>query len=206
MVILSMSKMFLLNKTTSYTIDNTDSFCFLFPTELLFEGFIGGFIKSALQGKAKTTLQASDTLLIEDIIINDTSYGAAFTLRNDIYVQFKNGRCFVLDTKYKAIDRIENTAESAAAIQSQISIDDLRQIREYAYKRNLKEGYLLYPAFRYEDLEQPQVVTLRGHILVDGEKHSIDVYVMRIPFVFEDNEKETTDRLFACINSIFDVE
>ena len=206
MVILSMSKMFLLNKTTSYSIDNTESFCFLFPTELLFEGFIGGFIKSALQGKARTTLQASDTSLIEDIIINDTSYGAAFTLRNDIYVQLKNGRCFVLDTKYKALDRIENTAESASAIQKQISIDDLRQIREYAYKRNLKEGYLLYPVFRYEDMEQPQVVTLKGNILVDGEKHSIDVYVMRIPFIFEDNEEETTKSLFACINSIFDVE
>ena len=112
----------------------------------------------------------------------------------------------MLDTKYKALDRIENTAESASAIQKQISIDDLRQIREYAYKRNLKEGYLLYPVFRYEDMEQPQVVTLKGNILVDGEKHSIDVYVMRIPFIFEDNEEETTKSLFACINSIFDVE
>lgn len=205
-VILSMSKMFLLNKATSYNIDNTESFCFLFPTELLFEGFIGGFIKSALQGKARTTLQASDTSLIEDVIINDTSYGAAFTLRNDIYVQMKNGRCFVLDTKYKALDRIENTAESASAIQKQISIDDLRQIREYAYKRNLKEGYLLYPVFRYEDLEQPQVVTLKGNILVDGEKHSIDVFVMRIPFIFEDDEEETTEKLFASISSIFDGE
>ena len=81
---------------------------------------------------------------------------------------------------------------------------DLRQIREYAYKRNLKEGYLLYPVFRYEDLEQPQTVTLKGNIFVDREKHSIDVFVMRIPFIFEDNEEETIDRLFNCINSIFD--
>lgn len=205
-VILSMSKMFLLNKTSSYNIDNTESFCFLFPTEILFEGFIGGFIKTALQGIAKTTLQASDTSLIEDVIINDTSYGAAFTLRNDIYVQMKNGRCFVLDTKYKPIDRIENSVESATAIQQQVSIDDLRQIREYAYKRNLKEGYLLYPVFRYEDLEQPQIVTLKGYILVDGEKHSIDVYVMRIPFVFEENEEETLAKLSSCLDAIFSSE
>lgn len=203
MVILSMSKMFLLNKTASYNIDNTESFCFLFPTELLFEGFIGGFIKTALQGKARTTLQASDTSLIDDVIINETSYGAAFTLRNDIYVQMKNGCCFVLDTKYKALDRIENTADSAAAIKKQISIDDLRQIREYAYKRNLKEGYLLYPIFRYEDLDQPQKVTLKGSITVNDEKHSIDVHVLRIPFIFEVDEEETVRRLFSCINTIF---
>ena len=159
----------------------------------MFEGFIVEFIKTTLQGIAKTTLQASDTSLIEDVIINDTSYGAAFTLRNDIYVQMKKGRCFVLDTKYKPIDRIENTVDSATTIQQQVSIDDLRQIREYAYKRNLKEGYL-YPVFRYEDLEQPQIVTLKGHIIVDGEKHSIDVYVMRIPFVFEENEEETNEK------------
>lgn len=44
-IIMSMSKMFLLNKTSGYTMDINESFCFLFPTELLFEGFIGGFMQ-----------------------------------------------------------------------------------------------------------------------------------------------------------------
>lgn len=37
-IILSMSKMFLLNKVNSSRMGITDSFCFLFPAEVLFEG------------------------------------------------------------------------------------------------------------------------------------------------------------------------
>lgn len=202
-IILSMSKMFLFNKTSSYNVDNTESFCFLFPTELLFEGFIGGFITEILTGKANVKLQAGDTSLVDDIIISDTSYGAAFTLRNDILVKMVDGRCFVLDTKYKPLDRIENTVESSIAISQQVSIDDLRQIREYAFKRNLKEGYLLYPIFRFEDLSEPQEVLLKGNIIVNGEKHNIDVYVLRIPFVFEDDIEKTKQLLSECLERVY---
>ncbi len=202
-IVLSMSKMFLLNQTSTYAVDDTEAFCFLFPTEVLFEGFVGGFLQSILQEKANVTLQASDTSLIEDIIINDTSYGSAFTLRNDIYVQMEHGKCFVLDTKYKQVDRIENSKESAAAIQRQVSIDDLRQIREYAHRRGLKEGYLLYPVYRFEDLEQPPKVLLKGYIIVDGEKHYIDVYIIRIPFVFEEDVERTKSSLSKILSGIF---
>lgn len=202
-IVLSMSKMFLLNQTSTYAVDDTEAFCFLFPTEVLFEGFVGGFLQSILQEKANVTLQASDTSLIEDIIINDTSYGSAFTLRNDIYVQMEHGKCFVLDTKYKQVDRIENSKESAAAIQRQVSIDDLRQIREYAHRRGLKEGYLLYPVYRFEDLEQPPKVLLKGYIIVDGEKHYIDVYIIRIPFVFEEDVERIKSSLSKILSGIF---
>ena len=202
-IVLSMSKMFLLNQTSTYAVDDTEAFCFLFPTEVLFEGFVGGFLQSILQEKANVTLQASDTSLIEDIIINDRSYGSAFTLRNDIYVQMESGKCFVLDTKYKQVDRIENSKESAAAIQRQVSIDDLRQIREYAHRRGLKEGYLLYPVYRFEDLEQPPKVLLKGYIIVDGERHYIDVYIIRIPFVFEEDTEQTKLLLSKMLSNIF---
>lgn len=202
-IVLSMSKMFLLNQTSTYAVDDTEAFCFLFPTEVLFEGFVGGFLQSILQEKANVTLQASDTSLIEDIIINDTSYGSAFTLRNDIYVQMEHGKCFVLDTKYKQVDRIENSKESAAAIQRQVSIDDLRQIREYAHRRGLHEGYLLYPVYRFEDLEQPPKVLLKGYIIVDGERHYIDVYIIRIPFVFEEDTEQTKLLLSKMLSNIF---
>ena len=51
--------MFLLNSTSTYTVDNAESFCFLFPTELLFEGFIGGLIQDVIGGQGKVRLQAS---------------------------------------------------------------------------------------------------------------------------------------------------
>ena len=70
-----MSKMFLLNKTSAYNVDNTESFCFLFPTELLFEGFIGGFMQSVLQGQAKVRLQASEESVFSDVIYGEQSLG-----------------------------------------------------------------------------------------------------------------------------------
>jgi len=126
-----------------------------------------------------------------------------FTLRNDIYVKTKAGKCFVLDTKYKQLDRIENTRESAQAIQQQVSMDDLRQIREYAFKRGLNEGYLLYPIYRYEDFDLPQKVQLKGYIVVNDIKHYIDVYVIRVPFVFEEDERSTVAALTETLDRIF---
>lgn len=202
-VILSMSKMFLLNKTSTYEVDDRESFCFLFPTEVLFEGFVGGFLKSVLQDEAKVTLQASGTPLIDDVVIGENSYGAAFNLRNDIFVETKNGKCFVLDTKYKQTDRIENTRQSVNALLGRISMNDLHQIREYAFKRGLREGYLLYPVYRFEDLTGQQKALLKGHILVNGEKYNVDVYVIRIPFIFEENTEETKALLSKTLLNIF---
>lgn len=86
-----MSKMFLLNKMTNYTVNSHESFCFLFPTELLFEGFIGGFIQDFLDNyRGKVRLQQSDMHLIEDVIYNGRSLGAAFAMRHDIVVPIGN--------------------------------------------------------------------------------------------------------------------
>ena len=89
------------------------------------------------------------------------------------------------------------------AIQRQVSIDDLRQIREYAHRRGLNEGYLLYPVYRFEDLEQPPKVLLKGYIIVDGVKHYIDVYIIRIPFVFEEDTEQTKLALSKILSGIF---
>jgi 5-methylcytosine-specific restriction endonuclease McrBC regulatory subunit McrC len=68
-IILRMSKMFLLNKVSNFSIDTNESFCFLFPTELLFEGFIGGFMQDVVgEYGCKVRLQQSDMQLIEEVI------------------------------------------------------------------------------------------------------------------------------------------
>lgn len=84
-IIISMSKMFLLNKMSNYTVDTNESFCFLFPTDLLFEGFIGGFLKEVLQDVGgKVHLQESKMSLVE---------------KNNI--QGRNERCCIYDeTRY----------------------------------------------------------------------------------------------------------
>ena len=201
-VILSMSKMFLLNQTTAYTIDTNESFCFLFPTELLFEGFIGGYIQGALKKEAKVRLQASDLSLVSDVICDGESYGKAFTLRHDILVEHKEKGLFVLDTKYKMTTRFEGNTDLKKSISNDISQGDLYQVREYAAKRGLKDAYLLYPLFRYEENE-PSSPVLKGTIIVDEKKHEINVHIIRLPFIFEENDNTVEANLRKAIDGIF---
>lgn len=201
-VILSMSKMFLLNQTTSYSLDTSDSFCFLFPTETLFEGFVGGYMQEVLHGKAKVRLQASDMSLVSDVVYDGESYGKAFTLKHDILVEHKEKGIFVLDTKYKMTSRFQGNAELKKSISNDVSQGDLYQVREYAAKRGLNEAYLLYPLFRYEENE-PDFPILKGTITVEGKSHEINVHIIRLPFIFEDDPVLLKENLAKVITSIF---
>ena len=84
-IILSMSKMFLLNKVNSYSMGITDTFCFLFPAEVLFEGFIGGFMREMLAGEAKVTTQASDQYLA-DLVVDERLICVGVVIRRHIGV------------------------------------------------------------------------------------------------------------------------
>jgi 5-methylcytosine-specific restriction endonuclease McrBC regulatory subunit McrC len=150
-IIISMSKMFLLNKMSNYSIDTNESFCFLFPTDLLFEGFVGGFMKEELRRfGGKVHLQESKMSLVEKIIYKGETSGAAFTMRHDILVEY-NGNIFVLDTKYKEVTRFEGNLDYKETIGNEIKQGDLYQVVVYAWKRNITDVYLLYPMYRYEE-------------------------------------------------------
>ena len=198
-VILSMSKMFLLNQTTSYSLSSQDSFCFLFPTELLFEGFIGGFIKETLEGNARVCLQASELTLISDVVYDGQSLGKAFTMRHDILVEHKELGVFVLDTKYKHLSRFEGNDDVKKSVTDEVSQNDLYQVIEYAAHRDLSEAYLLYPMYRYEQEEPTNVVLERQS--VSGK--AIRVHIVRLPFIFEDEVETTKQHLAASIKRIF---
>ena len=149
-IIISMSKMFLLNKMSNYTIDTNESFCFLFPTDLLFEGFIGGFLKEVLQDVGgKVHLQESKMSLVEKIIYKGETSGAAFTMRHDILAEYHD-KVFVLDTKYKEMSRFEDNPDYKETISNEAKQGDLYQVLEYARKRDIQDVYLLYPMYRYE--------------------------------------------------------
>jgi len=202
-IILSMSKMFLLNQTSMYDLDNNESFCFLFPTDYLFEGFIGGFLQSALQGAAKVRLQASEVSLVEDIIIEEQSYGKAFTMRHDILVEHKDKGLFILDTKYKEISRIKGNPDAFQSLTEEAKQPDLYQMFTYAIKRNIKDVYLLYPMYRFED-EEDQTPKMVIPFSVEGVSYSLTVHVFRLPFIFEDDIDLVKSRLESVINNIFD--
>ncbi len=198
-VLLSMSKMFLLNQTTGYEIDNQESFCFLFPTELLFEGFIGGFIGDILSREAKIRLQASDQTLIDNVHYAGQDLGRAFTMRHDILVEHSMRGVFVLDTKYKHMPRFEGNPDVKSAVTNFVKQGDIYQVVEYAAHRDLDRAYLLYPMYRLEDEEPSDVVLER----VSQSGKRIDIHVVRLPFVFEDDIEKTKDILAASIKRIF---
>lgn len=200
-IILSMSKMFLLNKTSNYSMDNNESFCFLFPTELLFEGFIGGYIQEIVKqhgGKAK--LQQSDMHLIEDIEYAGQSLGAAFTMRHDILVEI-NGKSFILDTKYKQVSRFEgDTDEIRRVVTEEPKQTDIYQICEYARKRDISNVYLLYPMYRFEE-DEPYFPVGKSI----GASGQINIHFIRLPFIFEDDDFQLKSRLKTIIENIISV-
>ena len=198
-VILSMSKMFLLNQTTTYQIDNQESFCFLFPTELLFEGFIGGFIEEILSDKANVRLQASELTLINDVVYGGTSLGKAFTMKHDILVEHKDLGLYILDTKYKHMSRFEGNEDVKKSVTDEVSQSDLYQVIEYAAHRDIDSAYLLYPMYRLEADEPEDVVLERKSV----QGKVIFVHVVRLPFIFEDDVEMTKAHLARSIRRIF---
>ena len=201
-IIVSMSKMFLLNKEANYNFDNTESFCFLFPTDVLFEGFIGGFIKDVLGDAAQVTLQASDASVFSNVIYNGQEYGEALRMRHDILVEHREHGLFVLDTKYKRIDRFEETEDIADLITRETNSGDVYQVLTYARAREIRDVYLLYPLYRLEDIERGDVVGV--NTTVNGNDQPVNVHFVRLPFVFEDDVENTKEKLRQVILRIFE--
>lgn len=201
-IIISMSKMFLLNKMSNYSIDTNESFCFLFPTDLLFEGFIGGFMKEVLRDiGGRVHLQESRMSLVEKIIYKGETSGAAFTMRHDILVEFNN-KVFVLDTKYKEMTRFEDNPNYKETISNEVKQGDLYQVLEYARKRNIADVYLLYPMYRYEEKEEEFPVAVS-----ESPSGDINVHFIRMPFIFEEeSEEKTRQQLTDVIKNVFEVE
>lgn len=199
-IILSMSKMFLLNKTSTYNVDDTESFCFLFPTEILFEGFIGGFMQNVLHGKAKVRLQASEVSVFSDVVYAGQSLGKTMTMKHDILVEHKEKGVFILDTKYKMMDRFEDSDDVRGTVSAEASQSDVYQVLTYARKRSLSDVYLLYPMFRYEDIELEPVVGISPK--EDGSE-PINVHLVRLPFVFEEDTAKTIENLRKAIDYLF---
>lgn len=202
-IILSMSKMFLLNKATNYNMDSQDSFCFLFPTDVLFEGFIGGYLQSILKGEARVRLQASEVSLVDSIRLGEKEFEQAFVMRHDILIEHKEKGAFILDTKYKDINRFEGNTNFRNDIVNDINSGDLYQVLTYAVSRGLDKVYLLYPQYRFEDKE-PNPAILNKSVEVDGEKHRIEIYAVRLPFVFEEGEEKTSSMLKDVLLSLFE--
>lgn len=195
-ILLSMSKMFLLNKVNSYNMGVSDTFCFLFPAEVLFEGFIGGFMKEMVATDVKVTTQASDQYLA-DLIVDGVLVSSAFLLREDILVETGDS-IFVLDTKYKEIDRFEKIRENK---KLGISDNDIKQMAVYAAKRGAKRLYLLYPLHLHE---KPETIEVCYNINLDDKGLvKIPLEIMKVPFAFGENPDSTKQLLTTILSKVF---
>ena len=196
-MILNMSRMFLLNKVSNYSFNTNQAFCFLFPMELLFEGFIGGFFRETIEdlgGRVK--LQENRANLIDKILYKGQIGGPAFNLRHDILAKL-NGKTFIMDTKYKEVSRFDGEEDVEEHIADEVKQVDLYQVIEYARKRELNDVFLIYPMYRMEQLEDEYPVAVS-----ESKSGNIQVHFIRIPFVFEDDGANTKEDIKKVINYI----
>lgn len=185
--IINMSKMFLLNQFPDFSLGDDDSFCFLFPAELLFEGFVGGYVKEILTGLGGNVyLQKSDKYLIDEIEYGGKSLGPAFLMRHDILVELKD-KTIIIDAKYKEISRFEGDDEHVKKVVStQPKQSDIYQVCEYARKRGISDVYLFYPMYRLEENEPYFPKCVSGNI---------KIHFFRVPFVFENDNYDVKKML-----------
>jgi len=185
-IILSMSKVFLLNRVSSKNMGVSETFCFLFPAELLFEGFIGGFMREAFSDRVKLYTQTRDLFLTE-LVVDGEVIGNRFQLKEDIVVQADDA-IIVLDTKYKEIDRLDRIKKDSDRLG--ITDADMKQMAIYANRRGAKRMYLLYPLYRSTMPEETEVI----FNIIDGRGDAavkIPLQILQVPFAFGDDAEKT---------------
>ena len=194
--ILSLSKMFLLNKLSNEKIGVRDSFCFLFPAEDIFEGFIAGFMKDTFDADVKISTQ-SRKLYLTELVVNGKTVGNRFQLKEDILVEYKN-LIIVMDTKYKEIEKLNKILDSN---KLDIADQDMHQMAVYANRQGAKKVYLLYPLYRGDEPDSTEVIfnILNG----PGEtENKIPVHILQVPFSLCDNISCTKEMLTKILKGL----
>ena len=167
-------------------LGSTDTICFLFPSDLLFESFIGGYMRSVFADRAKVSLQKSDQYLTE-LFVDGKFVGNRFLLKEDIVVE-NDDMVVVLDTKYKEIDRFSKIEGDTRKLG--ISDADMKQMAVYGVRRGAKRLYLLYPLHRDEEPETTEIVF---DVMVDDkdEGKRIPLEILKVPFAFREDPEQT---------------
>ena len=116
-------------------------------------------------------------------------------------MEHKEKGVFILDTKYKEVSRFEGNADFRDDLINDVNSGDLYQVLTYAVSRGLDKVFLLYPQFRVEEKE-PNPAVLEKTVEVGGQKSKINIHAARIPFVFEDDDEITNQRLRESLLSL----
>lgn len=195
-VILNLSKLFLLNGGNFHDTGPNDSFCFLFPSEMLFESFVVGFIKDVFSEDLNVRYQTSDNYLAE-VVIDGELRGEAFLLREDIIIE-SDDYVYVIDTKYKKINRLDTLANG---LNIGVNENDLKQLLVYALKRDAKKLALIYPLSIDEETTDRSVI-YNIRVLEDGINRVFPIEVIKIPFLFDEDIELTKSKLSKLLSRI----
>jgi 5-methylcytosine-specific restriction enzyme subunit McrC len=137
--IIALCEMFLKNTSLASAKDNEKlNFCFLIPMELLYEDFIFNFIKEKFKEAYKEITKQKSNLYLSELYVNDKYEGRLFNLKQDIYLQDREGIEIILDTKYKLLN--DNKCDKYG-----ISQGDMYQMCSYALRGGYKKLLLVYP-------------------------------------------------------------
>ena len=183
-IILWMCRMFLLSKTPSSIDSNNQSYCFLFPTEKLFEKFIGKFIEEKFKNNdMKIKLQEDGISLVDEIIMNGKPIknSNCFAVKPDIICEDTiNKKNYILDTKYKEVKSFDEVKETAISdiVKGNIKQNDLYQMIAYAIKYNSDKVCLIYPQYLGESNDEIMLILKFNY---EDNKH-IDIQLARVPF------------------------
>lgn len=166
-----------------------DTFCFLFPAEMLFEGFLSGFIKEMFQETARVRTQTGDQYLAS-LVVDGENLGDVFRLREDILLESEYGTV-VVDAKYKEIDRFRKVKENR---KLKVSDNDVKQMAVYAARRGAGKLFLIYPLHRNEE---PETMEVRYDINLgaDGTSACIPMEILKVPFALRESEEKTGELL-----------
>ena len=204
-ILLLMCKMFLLNLSPSYDNEDSKSFCFLFPSELLFEAFVSGFIQEHFSNdESKIKLQNGEKYLIDKVVLNNEIIGNnIFHMFLDIlYENKKSNKKYILDAKYKLIDSfISKTNDQIVEnIKVDVKQPDLYQLIAYAIKWNTTKVYLLYPQSYMQKIGEKTLILKCEW----GDEKNIEIGIVKVPYVFlnENDLKEQELRLVKIIKHI----
>lgn len=153
--LLNLCRIFVIGSSLELSSDKIITFSFLFDMNVLFEEFIGEFLKRNFYDKYdKISLQRPIRWLVEDKFICENSKGRLFQLRPDIQL-FNSTEdsepSIIIDTKYKVLNDDSDKKEG-------VSQNDLYQMNAYSKKFNCKNIILLYPRLDGQDSKNVKFV------------------------------------------------
>jgi len=138
--ILNLCKIFIGLSSLELSADKIKTFSFVFDMNVLFEEFIGEFIKKSFyQDYSSITLQHPVRSFVQEKYIGDELAARdLFKLRPDIVLcQTGLVPSTIVDTKYKILNNADK--------KEGVSQSDLYQMNAYAQKYNCQDIILLYP-------------------------------------------------------------